>query len=128
MARSHTISKNYGFHAIPSLDFFFRTMYPSENTSVAILALGEGFHNYHHAFPWDYKTSELGQYYFNITTVFIDFMAKIGWAYDLKTTSERVITDRIRKKGDGSHVIWGSHSEIKGEKESNLDNSSQHLE
>ncbi|MCP6116884.1 hypothetical protein NL387_26720, partial [Klebsiella pneumoniae] len=25
---------------------------PSENISVSVFALGEGFHNYHHTFPW----------------------------------------------------------------------------
>lgn len=39
---------------------------------------GEGWHNYHHVFPWDYKTAELGNYRYNITTAFIDFFAKIG--------------------------------------------------
>lgn len=57
-----------------------------ENIAVAIAALGEGWHNYHHVFPWDYKTSELGSYSFNITTAFIDFFAKLGWAYDSKYT------------------------------------------
>ncbi|UYV81168.1 SCD [Cordylochernes scorpioides] len=52
-----------------------------ENVLVGFLANGEGFHNYHHTFPYDYSTSELS-YYFNVTTLFIDFMAYIGQAYD----------------------------------------------
>ncbi|CAB3247578.1 unnamed protein product [Arctia plantaginis] len=32
---------------------------PVENYFVSFIALGEGFHNYHHSFPWDYKTAEL---------------------------------------------------------------------
>lgn len=40
--------------------------------------MGEGWHNYHHVFPWDYKTSELGTYYLNWTCALIDFFAKIG--------------------------------------------------
>lgn len=56
-----------------------------ENLSVAIAALGEGWHNYHHVFPWDYKTGELGDYTYNLTTAFIDTFAKLGWAYDRKT-------------------------------------------
>lgn len=51
---------------------------------VSIAALGEGWHNYHHVFPWDYKTGEFGEYYLNITTGFIDLMAKIGWASQCK--------------------------------------------
>lgn len=32
---------------------------PSENWLVSIGAHGEGWHNYHHTFPFDYKTSEV---------------------------------------------------------------------
>ncbi|KAK9743777.1 Fatty acid desaturase [Popillia japonica] len=80
---------------------------PSENFSVAALALGEGWHNYHHTFPWDYKTSELGKYTTNISTAFIDFFSKIGWAYDLKTVSEDMVRKRALRTGDGTHSVWG---------------------
>ncbi|KAH8294978.1 hypothetical protein KR018_004870 [Drosophila ironensis] len=80
---------------------------PSENISVAILAFGEGWHNYHHVFPWDYKTAEFGKYSLNFTTAFIDFFAKIGWAYDLKTVSTDIIQKRVKRTGDGTHATWG---------------------
>ncbi|KAJ8675191.1 hypothetical protein QAD02_010977 [Eretmocerus hayati] len=80
---------------------------PSENRGVAIGALGEGWHNYHHVFPWDYKTSELGNYAFNFTTAFIDFFAMIGWAYDLKTVSMDMVRKRVERTGDGTHELWG---------------------
>ncbi|EDX13199.1 acyl-CoA Delta-9 desaturase isoform X1 [Drosophila simulans] len=80
---------------------------PSENISVAILAFGEGWHNYHHVFPWDYKTAEFGKYSLNFTTAFIDFFAKIGWAYDLKTVSTDIIKKRVKRTGDGTHATWG---------------------
>lgn len=54
---------------------------------------GEGFHNYHHAFPFDYKTSEMG-WKFNVSTMFIDAMAAIGQAYDLKTLDKKYIEKR----------------------------------
>lgn len=57
---------------------------PVESLPVALAAFGEGWHNYHHVFPWDYKTSEFGDYKYNISTAFIDFFAKIGWARDRK--------------------------------------------
>lgn len=78
---------------------------PVENLGVALATLGEGWHNYHHVFPWDYKTGELGNAY-NPSTTFIDFFARIGWAYDLKSVSRAMITRRARKTGDGSY-IWG---------------------
>uniref|UniRef100_A0A7G3AHJ2 Putative fatty acid desaturase n=2 Tax=Lutzomyia longipalpis TaxID=7200 RepID=A0A7G3AHJ2_LUTLO len=80
---------------------------PSENKSVAMFAFGEGWHNYHHVFPWDYKTAELGNYRLNTTTAFIDFFAKVGWAYNLKTVSSDIIEKRVKRTGDGSHNLWG---------------------
>jgi len=71
---------------------------PSENMFVTLGAIGEGFHNYHHTFPWDYATSEFGVK-LNITTIFIDFMAKIGWAYDRKVVSKDVIRQRKMRTG-----------------------------
>ncbi|XP_013178743.1 PREDICTED: stearoyl-CoA desaturase 5-like isoform X1 [Papilio xuthus] len=73
---------------------------PSENPLVSLAALGEGWHNYHHVFPWDYRTSELGR--FNVSTNFIDIFAKIGWAYDLKAATPAIITNRALRSGDGS--------------------------
>lgn len=80
---------------------------PSENMSVALFAFGEGFHNYHHTFPWDYKTAELGNSRLNFTTSFINFFARIGWAYDMKTVSEDIVRSRVKRTGDGSHNLWG---------------------
>lgn len=69
-------------------------------------ALGEGWHNYHHVFPWDYKTSELGKYSLNLTTGFIDAFAWLGWAFDCKTVSPEMVKRRVQRCGDGTHV-WG---------------------
>lgn len=90
---------------------YLRFINPAENLSVALLTLGEGWHNYHHVFPWDYKAAELGDYKFNLTTAFIDFFAKIGWAYDMKTVSAESIRKRVNRTGLKSdvdeHVPWG---------------------
>ncbi|XP_066994125.2 acyl-CoA Delta-9 desaturase [Anabrus simplex] len=80
---------------------------PVESLGVSIAALGEGWHNYHHVFPYDYKTAELGDYSFNLTTGFIDFFAWLGWAYELKTVSEETVRKRVLRSGDGSHNLWG---------------------
>ncbi|KAF5277399.1 hypothetical protein FQA39_LY06212 [Lamprigera yunnana] len=72
---------------------------PTQNVHVAVIAFGEGWHNYHHIFPWDYKAAELGDYRFNLTTMVIDFFAKIGWAYDLKTASVDMVNKRIKRTG-----------------------------
>lgn len=94
---------------------------PVENIAVSIAALGEGYHNYHHVFPWDYKTSELGNYPFNLSTGFIDAFARIGWAYDLKSVSPNMIRRRADRCGDGSH-IWGyGDADISQEDQAELD-------
>lgn len=89
------------------MPFIFRNISPVENLAVSLAALGEGWHNYHHVFPWDYKTGELGNSY-NPSTTFINFFAKLGWAYDLKSVSKNMIARRAKKCGDGTHPqIWG---------------------
>lgn len=70
---------------------------------VAYFALGEGFHNYHHIFPWDYRTSETKAYWLNLSTMFIDLFAKLGLAHDLKAASPDMIRARVLRTGDGSH-------------------------
>ncbi|KAK9884973.1 hypothetical protein WA026_009205 [Henosepilachna vigintioctopunctata] len=79
---------------------------PRENRFCSFITSGEGFHNYHHTFPWDYKAAEHSGHILNPTTTFIDFFAKIGWAYDLKTTSQEMIKKRTARTGYANH-IWG---------------------
>ena len=56
-----------------------------ENLFVAIIAIGEGWHNYHHAYPWDYATSEFGiTTQFNPSKLFIDVCAFFGLAWNRK--------------------------------------------
>ena len=46
---------------------------PAENPIVSFLAIGEGWHNWHHKYPYDYSTSEFGiTSQFNPTKLFID--------------------------------------------------------
>lgn len=77
---------------------------PAENLGVSIVAMGEGWHNYHHVFPWDYKAAELGNYY-NVTTFWIEQFAKIGWAYDLKQPSDELIRKTAEKHGTYIRVV-----------------------
>ncbi|OQR76067.1 acyl-CoA Delta(11) desaturase-like [Tropilaelaps mercedesae] len=78
-----------------------RHISPAENAFVSLVAIGEGFHNYHHTFPWDYRTSELG-WKINVTSIFIEAMAAIGQAYDLKTVPPSVVEQRMLRTGDGT--------------------------
>jgi len=82
---------------------------PAENFVVSLLTTGEGWHNYHHAFPQDYSTSELHipgiSFAFNMATIFIDFMAAIGWAKDRKTVGAGIVERRKERCGDGSTFV-----------------------
>ncbi|XP_068423954.1 stearoyl-CoA desaturase b [Clinocottus analis] len=76
-----------------------KTINPRENRLVALSAIGEGFHNYHHTFPFDYATSEFGLK-MNLTTAFIDTMCFLGLAKDPKRVSKEVITARRQRTGE----------------------------
>lgn len=94
---------------------------PTESLLVGFVALGEGWHNYHHSFPWDYRASELGSKYC-LTTYVIDFLSYFGLAYDLKSAPYAMIRKRVLRTGDGTHsgyrhqkVKMGEISETVGE-------------
>ncbi|PIK45812.1 putative stearoyl-CoA desaturase [Apostichopus japonicus] len=76
---------------------------PAQNFLVSFFALGEGWHNYHHVFPFDYRTSEF-PWKINPTTQFIDLMNFFGLAYDLKSVPKEVIKARAQKTGDGRYT------------------------
>jgi stearoyl-CoA desaturase (delta-9 desaturase) len=65
---------------------------------VAFLALGEGWHNYHHTFPYDYRTSEWGLR-LNTTTGFLNVMAWLGQAYDLRSAASATVEARAARTG-----------------------------
>src|ERR1700712_4750794 len=76
---------------------------PVENNLVAYLSMGEGCHNYHHVFPYDYSASEFGwASNFNPTTAFIDFFEKIGLVYDKKVAEDKAITNRKQRTGENT--------------------------
>ncbi|KAJ8668376.1 hypothetical protein QAD02_010039 [Eretmocerus hayati] len=89
---------------------------PVENFIVAVFALGEGWHNYHHTFPYDYRASEVGKGLINPTTHLIDLFSKIGWAYDCKVPSESLLKMTIVKRGNGTH----EYSKIMRKKSGNV--------
>lgn len=77
---------------------------PVENWGVSAVAMGEGWHNYHHTFPWDYKAAELGMS-LNVTASLINGFAKIGWAYDLKEASPALVQAVAKARGDPEHHL-----------------------
>ncbi|KAG5667062.1 hypothetical protein PVAND_015062 [Polypedilum vanderplanki] len=98
---------------------------PSDSKLFGTLTFGEGWHNFHHVFPWDYKVSELPLYRYNVTIPFIDFFAWLGWATDLKVASEDMIRKRVLRTGDGSHpysIEAAKNKQIFNEINNNLEN------
>ncbi|XP_022183416.1 (11Z)-hexadec-11-enoyl-CoA conjugase-like isoform X2 [Myzus persicae] len=83
---------------------------PTENMFVSVATCGDGWHNYHHTFPWDYKNAELLDYKLNLSTLFIDAFSLIGWAYDLKTVPTELVNKRALRTGDGSRKLPATDS------------------
>uniref|UniRef100_A0A0R3RPJ2 FA_desaturase domain-containing protein n=1 Tax=Elaeophora elaphi TaxID=1147741 RepID=A0A0R3RPJ2_9BILA len=63
---------------------------PVDSFVLAVSAMGEGGHNYHHTFPQDYRTSEY-VLHFNVTKIFIDILFFLGLAYDMKVVPQKII-------------------------------------
>ena len=99
--RSSTIPTLWSLRSVAHRIALLRNIYPRENKIVSWFAAGEGWHNYHHTFPWDYRTSEFGWTdTFNPSSAIIDFWASMGWAYDLKTASPKLVATRTNRTGD----------------------------
>uniref|UniRef100_UPI00358F032E stearoyl-CoA desaturase 5-like n=1 Tax=Myxine glutinosa TaxID=7769 RepID=UPI00358F032E len=79
-----------------------RTINPRENRFVVFAAIGEGYHNYHHTFPYDYAASEFG-WKVNLTTAFIDLACWIGLAGERHSVSTSVIEARKKRTGECSN-------------------------
>lgn len=64
---------------------------PKVSLLVTALALGEGWHDYHHQFPWDYAAAELGALdQWNPTKAFIDMCAALGIVTHRKRCSWKI--------------------------------------
>lgn len=73
---------------------------PAENFFVAIASIGEGWHNWHHKFPFDYAASEYGILggYWNPTKLFIDAFATFGLVTNRKTATEMWKREKQRRR------------------------------
>lgn len=56
-----------------------------QNTFTSLVAVGEGWHNYHHSYPYDYRASEFGWWIqWNPTTVLLDGLSLLGLVWNKK--------------------------------------------
>lgn len=65
----------------------------NDNWFLALFTFGEGFHNYHHAFPNDYRNG-IRAFDWDPSKWLIWAMAKVGLAYDLKRVSATAMWNR----------------------------------
>lgn len=70
----------------------------AESPIVTALAGGEGWHNYHHKYPFDYASSEFGiMVQWNPSKLFIDIMANMGLAWGRKRATSAWAMTRERR-------------------------------
>lgn len=56
-----------------------------QNTFTSLIAMGEGWHNYHHAYPYDYRASENNwNNEWNPTTLLLDGLSAFGLVWNKK--------------------------------------------
>ncbi|GMM28929.1 stearoyl-CoA 9-desaturase [Martiniozyma asiatica (nom. inval.)] len=85
---------------------------PRDHVLTALVTFGEGYHNFHHEFPSDYRNA-LKWYQYDPTKIVIWCTSKLGMAYNLKKFSQNAIDQGIlqqkQKKIDElrSQLNWG---------------------
>eukprot|EP00542_Grammatophora_oceanica_P014019 CAMPEP_0194032132 /NCGR_PEP_ID=MMETSP0009_2-20130614/5138_1 /TAXON_ID=210454 /ORGANISM="Grammatophora oceanica, Strain CCMP 410" /LENGTH=304 /DNA_ID=CAMNT_0038672483 /DNA_START=292 /DNA_END=1206 /DNA_ORIENTATION=- len=85
----------YGDHPYDTLS------YPSENPIVSWCSIGEGWHNWHHKYPFDYAASEFGiTVQFNPSKLMIDFFAALGLVWNRKRGTAAWTMGRARRDRD----------------------------
>ena len=84
---------------------FNKSIKPTQNTLVHLISLGEGSHNYHHTFAYDYRGSERKFWeWYNPSTLFIKICHLVGLAYDLKRPSGVLVANVARERGQPEYV------------------------
>lgn len=73
---------------------------PSDHRFVNYLSFGEGIHNYHHVFPFDYRINDRPQWeLFTPPVIFIQVCHLLGLVTDLKIASPQMVQEIIDKRG-----------------------------
>jgi stearoyl-CoA desaturase (delta-9 desaturase) len=85
---------------------------PRDHVITALVTLGEGYHNFHHEFPSDYRNA-IQWWQYDPTKLFIKLMSLVGLAYDLNTFRSNEIEkgrlQQMQKKLDAKRATldWG---------------------
>ena len=84
-------------------DHPYDDQWPAENPFVSFASIGEGWHNWHHKYPYDYAASEFGiTSQFNPTKLFIDTCCFLGLAWNRKRATSA--WERSKQKRDNGEV------------------------
>ncbi|XP_051154965.1 acyl-CoA Delta-9 desaturase-like [Leptopilina boulardi] len=83
-----------------------RTIQPRDSKLAQLLTQGEGWHNFHHTFPWDYRGGEVSKIDFNFSLYLIKKFEQIGWVYDCKIANNELIRSVMDKRGDDSYKLY----------------------
>lgn len=76
-------------------------IHATENSFVSVVAIGEGWHNWHHKYPFDYAASEFGiSQQFNPTKLFLDMMGMMGLASEFKRATSVWEKTKLARKVD----------------------------
>lgn len=92
---------------------FDDTRTPRDHVLTALVTFGEGYHNFHHEFPSDYRNA-IKWYQYDPTKIVIYLCSKVGLAYNLKTFSRNAIEQGLvqqqQKKLDRmkAQLDWGT--------------------
>ena len=89
---------------------------PRDHVFTALVTIGEGYHNFHHEFPMDYRNA-IKWYQYDPTKWFIALMSRIGLASHLKVFPENEVTKgqltmklkKLREEQD--RLAWPTGSE-----------------
>lgn len=80
--------------------------YPAENPFVSFCAIGEGWHNWHHKYPFDYAASEFGvSSQFNPSKLIIDFWAALGLVWGRKRGTAAWTMGKVRRDRDAANGV-----------------------
>lgn len=95
------------------------------NFFVSVFTWGEGWHNYHHAYPKDYRASAHDNFilYWNPAHAFILLMGHLGLAYNLKMGCEEDDPDKAISLNGFHYKYRFPRTKAAGEKAAKDDNS-----
>lgn len=89
---------------------------PRDHVLTALVTFGEGYHNFHHEFPSDYRNA-LKWYQYDPTKITIWCLSKLGLAWNLKTFSQNAIDQGLVQQQQKkinllkSKLNWGANLE-----------------